>query len=640
MAKNNGNTPVETQQKGTPITQGSRPPAQIRETEVTLWLKENNAGEFAPKFLEKGFRYIKDITEKDLDELIKDKPGIRNMLARLIKEEKEKPVPEIPKLPEGTKWDLTSKELELPDGIKFEIPNALQVPKDDKVVVSPGSLTPDQWMVVARNSCLLYGRRMDGVEPVTAAYPVLYWKVPKGNNFMRSEHLAAEVKSELTYTESSSNYVRQGFSKVNATLSVPYCAASVEREDNEKHAACAKTKQLFMTGIWNYPRARVLLEECTVVSPQFVEEIREALGLNPDLANMESKGKDMGLDAEQPSESQQQAAKQAIVNVERVLLRYGHIVGWNVEVGGRLFFVYHKQVTGTVNSHEEQATTGAAVGIKTGAPIDVKAEVGVKVGEGQANRDEALYIAETTTFTALGGDTTLASNPQAWALTVKDPNLWAVIGIPEAKSTVDLVPEPLYSFVKRIWKKYGRRGHLDGRSVRLRTCQTFRRPYLTFVPDSFRRVEERCLYMPDEDPIWNIRCFRGDIYWMQHKKSGNFMGGELASYSSAYIEDPSRSWRATWHIHPVDPDGTYGDQYRDSYLLELIEEGALLMAADNDSQTITLVRLPLTEFSLDAKYVFADDPNDPGRLKDAPDKVDKFIHASQLVWKLESVEDV
>jgi hypothetical protein len=695
-------TPTQTKPAPAPVTQG--PPKET--TEVTKWLNENNAAEFVDAFYKKGFYYKEDLTDDELKELIPDeRSGVRNMLSRLLKEEKkEPPVPEKPELPKGVEWDLSSKELELPTGIKFEIPDALQVPKDDKAVISPASMTPEQWIFVARNSCMLYGRRMDGIEPAIAPYPVLHWKVPSSNNFVRSEHLAAEVKSELTYTETSSNYVRQGFLKADATLSVPYCAASAEREENEKHASSAKTTQMFMTGIWHYPRARVLLEECTVVSSQFIQEIDNAIGI--DRASMEIKLKEMGLgDNQQPTDVQCQLAKQRVAedrreemglvdeqppwvqsdeeatqeqmqnwhenqmskreagsdsagSIERVLLKYGHIVGWSIDLGGRLFFVHHKEGSANANTHKENNTTRAAVGIKTSTQIAVQADAGIAIGIDEDTGAEAYRIAETTSFTALGGDTTLASSPQLWASTVKDPNLWAVIGMAEIKYTVDLLPEPEHGLVKQLWKKYGRRGPLDGYSARLKAYPDG--PYIVPMGDWVGLMYMGNIYGSGENPIWNIGCFPGEnpssMYFLEDNVSKLSMCGNIRNVVSDGESDAGSAGRlpmigyavrqglagcgdAAWHIHPVDPDGTYGSQYQDCYLLESQRNGCLLMPRAYNFDFL-YARLPLSEFSPVATYsgVSSPDKNLPfERILTVNTNGD--ISARQLMWKFEWVED-
>lgn len=549
------------------------------ETQVTKWLKANDAEAYIDKFFSQGFYYVEDIDDKDLKEIVKE-PGIQRMLARLVKEKKERPVPPIPTLPAETQLDLSARELKSPDGISFNLPTAVQVSADGKKVVAPSELRQEEWMVVARNSCLLYGRRMDGREPAVAQFPVLVWRVPGEDRFVRSEHLAAEVKTEVTYTETASNYVSQGFTKFMATASFPFCSASFSREHTEKHAASCKNKQLFMTGIWHYPRARILLQECSAVSPSFVRDIRNALGLagtgelsEQDLGEVRGK---LGLDVTETTDAQHQNARQAVSRVARVLLEYGHVVGWNVELGGRLFFLHHRSDNGKSTYQEYKDTTRAAVGIKT---TFASGEAGASHGSGKTSEDEAHQIAETTAFTALGGDTTLASNPNAWATTIKDPNLWAVVSIGEAKNTISLLPDLLRSAVEKLWRLYGRGGPLDGRFVEFE-ARIPGKCLLALDPPKYQPivVETYQKYEPSPGTVWNIVGVLDDSYYLQHKKSGYLLGVDgtaLISFPPETLNGPN-CYQAMWRIFPVDPSAVHGGEFAECYFVQNVVTEMLL----------------------------------------------------------------
>ncbi|MDD4274286.1 MAG: hypothetical protein PHG14_11230 [Desulfobacter postgatei] len=549
------------------------------ETQVTKWLKANNAEAYVDEFFSNGFYYVEDIDDEDLKEIIKE-PGTRRMLARLVKEKKERPVPPIPTLPAETQLDLSARELKSPDGISFNLPTAVQVSPDGKKVVAPSELKQEEWMVVARNSCLLYGRRMDGREPAVAQFPVLVWRVPGEDRFVRSEHLAAEVKTEVTYTETASNYVSQGFTKVTATASFPFCSASFAREHTEKHAASCKNKQMFMTGIWHYPRARILLQECSAVSPSFVRDIRNAVGLagtgelsEQDLGELRGK---LGLEVTEPTDAQQQNARQAVNRVARVLLEYGHVVGWNVELGGRLFFLHHRSDDGKSSYQEYKDTTSAAVGIKTAF---ARGEAGASQGSGKGSEDEAHQIAETAAFTALGGDTTFASNPNAWAATIKDPNLWAVVSIDEAKNTISLLPDLLRDAIENLWRLYGRGGPLDGYLVELEARIPGKR-LLSLDPTNHQPivVETYKQYEPLPGTLWNIVGRRDDSYCLQHKKSGYLLGVVETALTSFPPETLKRTdcYQAMWRIFPVDPSAIHGGEFSDCYFVQHVVTEMLL----------------------------------------------------------------
>lgn len=549
------------------------------DTQVSKWLNANNAQVYIDEFFSKGFFYVEDIDEEDLKEIVKES-GTRRLLGRLVKEKKERPVPPIPTLPEGTQLDLSARELKSPDGVGFHLPTAVQVSANDKKVVAPSELKQEEWMVVARNSCLLYGRRMDGREPAVAQFPVLVWRIPGQDRFVRSEHLAAEVKTEVTYTETASNYVSQGFTKVTATASFPFCSASFSREHTEKHAASCKHKQLFMTGIWHYPRARILLQECSAVSPSFVRDIRNALGLagsgevsEQDIHELRGT---LGLDENETTDEHRLKARQAVTRVARVLLEYGHVVGWNVELGGRLFFLHHRSDDGKTTYQEYKDTTSAAVGIKT---TFASGEAGVSHGSGKSSEDEAHQIAETAAFTALGGDTTLASNPNAWASTIKDPNLWAVVSLDETKNTVSLLPDLLRGVVEELWRAYGRGGPLDGRLVELKASLPGK--YLLALESTKCQpiaIETYKRYEPLPGTLWKIVGMRDDLYCLQHKKSGYVLGAAgttLASFPPETLKKMD-CYQAMWRIFPVDPGAVHGGEFSDNYFVQHVVSDMLL----------------------------------------------------------------
>jgi hypothetical protein len=487
----------ERKNAGSPNTTPPRPPER---TQVVVWLEKNRAQEFADAFYKQGYYDLADLDAAAIEKCVpEDKSGVRSRLKRELEKRNQQYIPEIPPLPPGETFDLSAPSFTTKGNIAFQIPGALSVPDDGKTVIAPGSLTPEQWMVIARNACMLFGRVMDGDEPAFAERPVLVWKVPESNDFFRSEHLSGEVKSELTYTERSSSYVTQGFTKVTASASFPFCSGSAAHERSEKYASRSQSKQTYMIGLWHFPRAEVNLETCTAVSPHFVDEVTQALKLK------------------------EKNGEQCAVALAKVFARYGHVVGWKLDVGGRLFFVHHRTETATATEAELHQTTRAAVGIKTAWG---SGSASGATGSATKTSSEALNIAETSTFTALGGDATLASNPGAWAGTVKDPNLWAVIGMNEVKTTIDLLPEDLRRQVQEVWRQYGRVGLLHGRKFLLRPAATPGAiahagpiPGLPAEVICLRCVDEIAFWVQAVSYLpWMFTSLQEDIYWIKPKE--------------------------------------------------------------------------------------------------------------------------
>ena len=144
------------------------------------------------------------------------------MPAQQQKVDKEKTRPQIPALPPGTQLDLSLPKITAPDVPPFTLPAELSMAANEAAVESPAELSPEDWMIVARNSGLLYAYTMEDfdteafdantvISPPKAVLPVLDWVVPARTNFMRPDFLDAEVNSALTFTEQTASYVRSGF---------------------------------------------------------------------------------------------------------------------------------------------------------------------------------------------------------------------------------------------------------------------------------------------------------------------------------------------------------------------------------------------------------------------------------------------
>jgi hypothetical protein len=417
---------------------------------IETWLRENGAEQHAAAFAAAGYTDIRDVDEAVLKDIVKGPDGLLKRLDRTLKELQKPPdvqkPPEIPELPAGMLLDLSQPKATTPEGVEFRIPSALSVAATTQAIRSPAELDPcKDWPVIARNANLLLAYRMDLPDcdpPQRAKKPVLLWKVPAGTDFVQCAQLQGYVTSSITYSRRSSSFVRAGFTKVDATASYLFASASFEYAAKERHAGAAEQKELFMTGMWRFPRARLFLEECTQVSPRFVDAVRAAVS-RPD-GRLEA--------------------------LEQVFRDFGHVLPWRVVLGGQLFFQRQETARGTVNEEEREQTVKAAVGIKLGQ-LGVK--TGVATGESAKTRTEAESMAELVSFEASGGDTTLASTPGQWGGTVKDPNLWNVIAIEESKSTVDLlglVDADLERQVQEIWKSRKRHGRahsqyaMDGRT--------------------------------------------------------------------------------------------------------------------------------------------------------------------------------
>ncbi len=413
----------------------SEAPVMRREAsrnDLGTWLDANDAGDYLEPFMEKGYLSVADLDKEGIEAVVSDKkPGIRNRLSRGLEEwnAKNAPLPksqhEAPPIPEfkpGQKLDLTTSELKLPDGISFKLPSDVQTQRGENQSVAPGELTSVDWMVIAKNAELFRGWNMAGTKPARARMVAALWKVPEGD-FFQARHLDAEVQTTVVYTEESSSYVHEGFDTQSAGASYAFCSMSFEREHREKQAKSYAKKNLYMTGRWYYPRAKLFVEQCTDAHPQFVEAIERVLGLK--------KG-------EQP---------EALTSVFEL---YGHAYPSEFEVGGLLFFEHTQEIEASASATEQETIVKAAVAIKVGGGSGSAAYT---TGSGDSRKEAAQRLSESVLFTARGGKTTLASNPREWADTVNIPKLWGAISWSKMRPTYELLPEPLRSRVKDVWPR-------------------------------------------------------------------------------------------------------------------------------------------------------------------------------------------
>lgn len=380
-----------------------------QDTEVTKWLLRHDAAEFVDAFFEEGYYELIDLDEDAIHDCIPDsKSGFRRRLLRTLQDSK------VPNLKPGTPIDLSPFTLYDADHKAFTLPEYVPTLPD---VISPTDVGMTDWMRIAQNSNILFGYDMSRNESIQADKAVLYWKVPAHrDSFMQSRQLEAKIGSSLVYTERSSKYIKEGFTKASVTATIPCCTASFSYEHQEKMSRSSYHKSLHMLGWYHYPRVKLHLKECTVVSPEFVSTVQKALDM--------------------PEKKRAKA-------LEEVFETYGHIVGWEVVLGGRLYLEKTKDEDGHVEEHQQEDTIKAAVGFKYGG---ASFEHGTK----EANTEEAHQIAEEGTFEVRGGDTTLADDPKAWATSIKNPMLWAMISHDEVMYTVDLLDETLRAQVLEV----------------------------------------------------------------------------------------------------------------------------------------------------------------------------------------------
>jgi hypothetical protein len=160
----------------------------------------------------------------------------------------------IPPLPPKTKLDLSQPTVDVPNIPEFSIPAMLSVNADTVAITHPGDLTQGDWLIIARNSRILYAYTMGtvsgGDEPPQATKAALDWMIPDSLDFLVPLELGATVEAEVTYTAETASYVRAGVDKQQASVGFPFAAASFEREHKERQAGASHKKQLQLIGRW------------------------------------------------------------------------------------------------------------------------------------------------------------------------------------------------------------------------------------------------------------------------------------------------------------------------------------------------------------------------------------------------------
>jgi hypothetical protein len=326
----------------------------------------------------------------------------------------------IPPLPPGTTLDLTHPTIQV-SNVEFKIPDHLSV-ASGSAVIGPGSLTTEDWIVIAKNNNFLRAYTLadppgEQGDPPRAATLALDYMVPTSADFYEDMHLQSSVLSEVTYSSATASYVRAGFDTQSASLSIPYAAASFERQRKEREARASSKKTIYMIGRWFYPRAKLHTRKFTKASTRFTAALEDAVNKSDPAA------------------------------VEQVFNTYGWAVPEEVVIGGQLFFIHKEVCDASVNETEVEQTIRAAV---TAKYQGIQASAGISFGSGSSSKVTAEQVNQRTQFDARGGDTMLASNPKIWPDSVKDPNKWAVIRVSKVAPIPDWLEPALRAKVERL----------------------------------------------------------------------------------------------------------------------------------------------------------------------------------------------
>lgn len=397
------------------------------------WLKNNGAPEdpVVKAFRAKHYQDVEDLTPEVLREVLAETGAAQGLVDRLVRIRtqqlaKSELLP-APPLKAGMVLDMSAPTLRGTDNVSMKLPDLGFGPgaSIQQEVISAADLTPEQWVTLAKSSDMLSGIDLAAFHegrssmPEESFSPALNWVVPADDSFFNCKHLTARINTEITYSARQASLVAAGFTAVDASVSTPYVSASVAVETSNKQGEASASSHLYIVGTYDFDRVRVDLEKCTQVSQKFVDAVETAL--------------------HEPNQK---------VALTKVFEKYGQVIGRQVTLGGRLYFVHAKEASEVANVESKKVSVSASI---SAAFAGFGGSVGVAAGHSEDKQASSQSMHESISFQATGGDVTLVNEPEKWKNTVKVPALWEVIRYDKLRYTYDLLPSALRDQVLDIW---------------------------------------------------------------------------------------------------------------------------------------------------------------------------------------------
>jgi hypothetical protein len=434
---------MATPKKPKPSTAAPAPapaPTNIVSSDLGKALDGIGLSKYTELFENLGYRSLEDLAsggkadeaKKAIDAVVGDKhPGDSNRILKLWKEattEGPKIKPQAPpKLPAGTKIDVTLEEFKL-DNVSYEIPKSVGTPSKPSEVKLATELNEGEWLTLARKNRLTYGINLEralsplGRGEFESDHAALVWVVPGSLDYLVAD-TASNTSSEMCYSSRVEQLSSARVVGLSLEVSAPFVGASAEAKRDEKRASTSQHKTLRMSGQWNYPRARLKLKYCTAVSSHFVDAIETALEKKDSQAQFEA--------------------------LDQVFQLYGHAVPAEVVLGGQMHFSHKREVTGTVDFEQVKNTVKAAATIKS--PEGAGGGGGFSFEDGTGSKVTAQQISQLVKWECAGGDETLSDDPAKWRETVKNCNLWSVIERSGLVPLTDWLEADLRKKVLAVW---------------------------------------------------------------------------------------------------------------------------------------------------------------------------------------------
>ncbi|KAK5110589.1 hypothetical protein LTR85_000989 [Meristemomyces frigidus] len=132
----------------------------------------------------------------------------------------------------------------------------------------------------------------------------------------------------------------------------------------------------------------------------------------------------------------------SIRTLRRLQSDFGQLFCQQLTLGARLLSTQtmSSRFTGTTDQQKEQFKVSVGVSVSTpygGASVKHEQEK----GSSNESKSSETNSNESNVFEAVGGDTILANNPNAWATTVSSPDTWRVINRDGLSSLVEMVSQ-------------------------------------------------------------------------------------------------------------------------------------------------------------------------------------------------------
>jgi Fungal MACPF-like domain len=527
-------------------------------------------------------------------------PGVVNRIVTLWENATSHgslPLLEGSDLKAGDELDLAGMTVTV-NGAQFAIPTQVAA----KTLHEFG---PADWVTLAEQTDLLAGldmnRAFDSSTDDSARAPKLplVWRVPADNGFVGPS--VGTDTSTMSYTASMNNLVQNRLSDVSVDIDTPFVSVSAGVARDEQQASSLDTRMLYTTGQKSFAMAKLTMRDCTELSTAFVLAIDDALA-KPDAADQ-------------------------LTALEEVFTDYGQMVPTTITLGGQLYFQFTRSVTGSVSDSDVSETVTAAVGAKYDG---IGGGVSGSFKDGSGTETTAQQIVQSSTFTCIGGDVTLLSEPQQWAKSVDDPNTWAVIGRAGMDALVNLLDDNRKNSVLAVWQAGLKQAwggfdppadyilpDFDGKPFTVATCPAGGRSTPVYPARSKPASDRMALHVvagsaatgwvtAEEgtalaDPQTNGLLFQllytgatsqgpgqgTPLYCLVSQQSDGLYVADVDGSSqllscdhaiSGWSPSAGQPSKATtsWTLKPADPSGVLGSDYAGTYLIQHFVSGQLL----------------------------------------------------------------